>query len=136
MDVAGAHSPLQEGSVDASTLCFFGGRSFTLRLNIILVGGGYRNEAAVQKTDYFLIGERTRPQGKCPASTAPGFDSAIVGEEEYRPVQITAQPLGFEYPTGPADLVNCSLCPARLQPTDPFFYPFGQILVVGHRGRK
>ena len=44
----------------------------------------YRNEVAVEDVDDFGVRERTRPQGKSPASTAAGFHFAVVGKQEDR----------------------------------------------------
>ena len=105
MHVASAHPPGDKGALDAGAFRLFGGRSFTCSF-VVFIGCKDRNEAAVQDADYFRIGERTRPQGKCPASTAAGLDPAIVGKHEYRAVERLGERLCRQNSVYPADLVD------------------------------
>src|SRR5471030_857646 len=133
--IAGSHSPGGEVAINPLPFRLFGRRSFAAP-RVVFVGRVNRNVAAVQKVDYFGIRERTRPHGKCPPSTAAGFDSPIVGEEKQRAVEGTSKPLRFQNSVCPADIVNPPLGAAWLELADPLLYPIHQVFVVRHPGGK
>jgi hypothetical protein len=126
MDGPGRQLGLQGLVVDALVFLAFLGRGGAVAA-IVFIGGIDRNEIAVDQVDRTRIGERTRPQGIGPASTAADGHATIVREQEYWPLRFLPHPQRFTDVLDPADIVEAALVRGRLPVAHAFFHPAGKL---------